>query len=131
MTIGSFGRSIIEGDWEAVRRFLSISGIGGYTTEDGLNAMYNDYIRLRTLQKRDGKPYVYRGPDRRKMAGASHVLGTQDSIVLCMEAVARQNFGKLSEDQREVLAQAQANVRKDRTANGYRRGKDRRAKNVA
>lgn len=66
----------------------------------------------------------FRGPERRIERQDMVRTGSELHLVKTIEAVSR--LRSLSEDETEALKAAQARIRKDKTANGFRKGGDRR-----
>ncbi len=122
-TNGSFGNAIRNHDYRDVAEFLVLAGINGnLSLESALNSLYNDYIRL----KRD----EFKNKDRRIAKHDRRVedlcivrSGSSLHVVRCLESVAK--TAPLNEDERDVLASHQAKIRRDGTANGFRKS-DRR-----
>lgn len=80
-----------------------------------------------SVKKADKSEFVERRINRTDRRASQDTVksGSYTHVVKCLEA---HNVlcGSLSEDQREVLADAQSKVRSDYTTNGFRKGLDRR-----
>lgn len=122
-TPGSFGNSLRNHDYRDAAEFLVLAGVNGnLSLEDALNSLYNDYIRLKRDEFKNKDRRIAKH-DRRVEDQSMVRSGSSLHVVRCLESVAK-NFS-LNEDEREVLSQYQAKIRRDGTANGFRNS-DRR-----